>query len=92
MTILNSLNNKTVKVHPCNFKNEVKPLNSHTVLGSNIQFNRMFSSLSTGSAAELRKQQNIKNFKLDPNYITGFTDGEGYFSINLARSVKVSHG
>jgi hypothetical protein len=89
--MLNLLNNKTVKVHSRNFKNEVKPLNSHAALGSSIQFNRMFSSLSTGSAAT-SQQQNIQNFKLDPNYITGFTDGEGYFSINSAKSVKVSHG
>jgi len=81
MTKLNSLN-KTV-VHTHNLKNEVKPLISR--MGS-TQFNvRMFSSLATSSS-------NLENFRLDSNYITGFTDGEGYFSINLAKSAKVHHG
>lgn len=64
-------------------KNNLKHNLFNFGVGGCIQSRRMVS-LSDSSS-------NI-NLKLDPNYITGFTDAEGYFSIRLIKSIKVKTG
>ena len=58
-----------------------RPVPNAQILVANFLINRNYTTLS-----------NIDNFQLDPWWITGFTDGEGCFSISFVRNIKYKSG
>ncbi len=71
------------KVYSKGFRNKLSnqnPFLANMHKNCNMNFIRNVSSLS------------VKQLKLHPYFVTGFSDGEGYFSIGINRSIKMNTG
>lgn len=84
-----------VKSLRLNYNEHLSGMLLHFVKGNILQHNRLNSGVGCIQSRRMVylsiSSSNI-NFKLDPNYITGFSDAEGYFSINIVKSIKVNIG